>query len=192
MRIAYFRQISASPLVELHRWTESDMYFFDRWAHHLAAGDWLQRTSLHPLLDWHRSLAQRWLALHPEAAAGLEDPVGTVYDRWLGGQTYHQEPLYAYLLALTYRVVGDDPRWVFGAQMMLGVGTVVLTWWVTRRHFGTVAAALAALFVTLCGGLVYFEATLLRETLIAFCAIALVDLTDRAYARPTLVRWLAV
>ena len=78
-RAVYFREIAASPLVDLHRWQESDMYFFDQWARHLAAGDWLQRVSLHPLLDWHRSLVEHWLALHPEASPGGEDPVGGVH-----------------------------------------------------------------------------------------------------------------
>lgn len=191
LRLVLVAELRDTPLLALHEWRESDMHFFDAWARHLAAGDWLQRTPLHPFLDWHRELVEAYLAAHPGAAAGLADPVADVYARWAGGPVFHQEPLYAYLVAATY-ALGGAPHWVFAWQLAAGVATVWCAGLVARRAFGATAGILAAALVALCGALAYYELTLLREPLIAFAGVALVLLVDRARERPTLARWLAV
>lgn len=177
-----------TPLLALHEWVPSDMHFFDAWAQHLASGDWVQREPLHPFLDWHRRLVAAYLAKHPEAGEGLADPVGAIYARWTGGATFHQEPLYAYLVATTY-ALGGDARWVFAWQLMVGVATVLCTGLVARRAFGSAAAVVAATLVALCGVLAHYELTLLREPLIAFAGIGLVLLVDQARRWPSAGRW---
>ena len=54
-----------------------------------------------------------------------------------GGLTFYQEPLYAYLMAVTYKIFGGDHRWVaFSGSSVLGVLTNVLIYLLARRMFG--------------------------------------------------------
>src|SRR5207245_2049728 len=43
VRAGYYAELSRGPLIAAHRWAESDMSFFDRWAHEIVAGDWQDR-----------------------------------------------------------------------------------------------------------------------------------------------------
>ena len=56
------------------------------------------------------------------------DPDALLWSRWTGSPQFYQDPLYAYLIGLTYRVIGDDVRFVFAWQMGLGVMSTVLIW----------------------------------------------------------------
>ena len=92
-------------------------------------------------------------------------------------------PLYSYLVGLTYRVIGDDVRFVFGWQMGLGVMSTVLIWLLARRFFGDLVGACAGALAVLCGPLVYYELFLLRESTIVFAGLGVVWLADRALTR---------
>jgi hypothetical protein len=181
-RVVYFVQLSAGPHVHQHRWDQSDMHFFDEWGRRLAGGDWLGREPLHPRHAWQLELARAQLAARPGLAAALGSRPGepadaaaaALVDRWYGGTTYHQEPLYAWLVGLTYAALGPDVRFVLAWQLVIGVLANALVWLVARRIFGGLVAALAGGLALLCGTLLYFEMQLLRESLLVASSLLLV------------------
>src|SRR5215471_11491924 len=200
VRGAYYAELSGGPCLWAHRWTESDNAFFDRWAKEIAAGDWLTNQELHPIVSWNYAIAKIYFARHPDKAAQLlppgaapgdeATPTAALWNRWFGGKAFHQEPLYPYAIALTYRVLGEDVRWVFAWQMALGVATVLLLWDLARRYFGEIAGALAGVLVAIYAPLYYLELTLVRTTLLTFCSIAMLWLAERALARKSARTWL--
>jgi 4-amino-4-deoxy-L-arabinose transferase-like glycosyltransferase len=195
VRGIYFAQLAASPCIREHRWVTTDMSYFDRWAVQISAGDWLSREIRPPMHPWHRAIATEFFRRHPDAAGTVTDPneaVTGLWDRWCGGGRFYQEPLYAYLVALTYAMTGPDVRWVFFWQMALGVASVALIWAITRRAFGADAAAAAAALAALCGPLVFYDLVLLRETAVIFMGLLVVWLAGRALERASAASWLAV
>jgi 4-amino-4-deoxy-L-arabinose transferase-like glycosyltransferase len=199
VRAAYLVELTDGPLLAQHLWEESDMWFFDRWARDIEGGDWLSDRPLHPLHSWYRELAAAYFASHPEAAEALArdpataaDPAQALWNRWLGGKTFHQEPLYPYLVALTYTVAGPDVRAVFVWQMMLGVATTVLVTVLTQRWFGHLAGAVAGALAVLLAPFVMYDVVLLRTTATTFAALALVALLEWALPRPGWRSWLVI
>ncbi len=196
VRGVYFVQVSASPVINLQRWDQTDMNYFDAWGRQIARGDWLSASMSPPLHDWHRQIADAYLATHPDERARLAaqasppdastDVDALLWAGWTGGHRFYQDPLYPYLVALTYRLVGDDVRFVFAWQLLAGVLSNVLIWLLARRFFGDTVAACAAALAVLCGPLVYYELLLLRETTIVFIGLASIWLADRAM---TTGRW---
>ena len=180
-RAAYFVELSASPYVAQHLWDQTDMSFFDEWGARLAAGDWLGRAALHPRHAWQLELARAELAARPALSEALgakpgeppESAAPALVDRWYGGATYHQEPLYPWLVGLTYAAAGRDVRHVFAWQLLVGVLANALVWLAARRAFGDLAAAVAAFLAVLCGTLLYFEMQLLRESLLVAASLLL-------------------
>lgn len=79
---------------------------------------------------------------------------------------------------------------MFAWQMLLGIGSCVLIYFVTGRCFGTAAAGVAGLLAALCSPLLYYELVLVRETLIVHTGLLVVLLTLRALERPNASRWL--
>ena len=98
---------------------------------------------------------------------------------WPGPEPFWQAPLYSYLLAGLYRLVG----WSWPAarllQAFVGAGTCVLVYALARRRvterWARVAFGIAALY----GPLIYFEGQLLRETLGTFLLALWAWLEDR-------------
>ena len=131
-RVACYRQLLDSPLAYQHRWDQSDMHFYDQWARDIAAGDWMRtRTASAACLAYGHGAV--YLAQHPGAAdrsnwlePGVASPEHKLWDDWYGQKRFHQEPLYPYLVAATYRLWGDDVRHVFAWQLLLGCATNVL------------------------------------------------------------------
>src|SRR5215471_5441249 len=182
VRAVYYAELSRGPCLWTHRWTESDNAFFDRWAKDIAGGDWLTDQALHPMVSWNYAIAKMHFTRHPEeAATGDEAARATaLWDRWYGGKTFHQEPLYAYSIALTYQLFGEDVRWVFLWQMALGVLVNLMLWDLARRYFGETAGALTAVMVIFFAPLYYLELTLVRTTLLTFLAVAMLYQSERA------------
>ncbi len=185
VRLLYFLQLAGGPGLYWHRFEQADTRFFHEWGQRIAAGDLLQRAPLHPFFGWHRDVARELFRQHPEALRALAGPDGTppaseedaarrLWDRWYGGPTFHQEPLYPYLVGLSYRLFGPDPRFVFAWQMVLGVLAVLLVFGIARRMFGELCGALAGVLLALCGPVFYYECLLLRDSAIVFFGLLLV------------------
>lgn len=182
-------EIASSPCAVQHRWVDTDMHFFDEWANKIAAGDVLSAQVGHPYLDWHARIAQRYFDEEPQVrarlAAGGADPARALWNEWYGGAQFHQEPLYPYLVAATYALVGPRPVAVFAWQVLLGACSVVLLGLLARHAFGALVGALSALLAALCAPLVFHELVLLRTTTIVFLSLLLAWLALRACERPT-------
>lgn len=197
VRVGYLVELWDGPCLAQHRWAESDMSFFDRWARDIVAGDWLSARPRHPVHDWHRDIAARYFAAHPgEAEALARDPhaggdaARALWNRWLGGAVFHQEPLYPYLVAATYAATGPDPRFVFAWQMLLGTASVVLVAVLARRWFGDLVGALAGALAVLFAPALLYDLVLLRTTTTTFAALGLTLLLDRALAAGRPRAWL--
>ena len=202
LRTMYFLQLSASPCLYQHRWKQTDMNFFDLWAQRIAAGDLLTNEALHPTHDWHKLVADEYFKLRPDQAnlllsqwhgPGASPPAAVLlWNRWFGQKTFHQEPLYPYMLAEFYKALGHDVRWVFLWQMLVSMGGNLLVYVLARRYFGDLVAVLAAALVVFCGPLLYYDMLLLRESMIGPAGLLLVYLTERARDRSTTRRWLVL
>lgn len=185
-RAGYFLQLNSTHLLQRHLWTESDMSFFDQWATIISKGNILSDTVLHPLHTWTNMVAEQYFRDHPEVYKQMKEQSGSdtlknppskiLWDQWYGGKQFHQEPLYAYFIALNYKLFGHDVRIVFLWQMILGVLTNLLIYLVARRYFGDFAATLSALLAVFCGPLIFYDLVLLRSSMTVFFGILLVYL----------------
>lgn len=183
----YFQQTKDTPARTIHTWEQSDMAFYDYCARHILSGDILCDTALQPYHVWHDMYAAGYFRSYPETAATYyskyTDSTGRI-DTLAAkqamiadthqGKVYYQEPLYAYLIALTYSIFGPDPLWVYLWQMLLGACSVLLVYLISSRYFGFTAGVLAALLVLLSGPVLVFDFTLLRTTLTTFLTLLLV------------------
>ena len=147
-----------------------------------------------PMHSWHRSVAAQYLSAHTDdrerlsqeaaTAGGDVTPEELLWNRWMGMPAFYQDPLYAYLIALTYRVAGPDPRHVIVWQLAVGmlVG-VILIWRLALRWLGHAVGLVAAALTLLNGPLVFYELLLLRDSLIVFAGLGSVWLINRAFRR---------
>ena len=192
-RVAYYASIDGGPCSRWHQWEDGDPNFFDLWGRRIAEGDWLTNGSVHPLHGWHKRVAYEHFLRHraeeAEGKAAGRDPARDLWNRWYGEKLFHQEPLYPYLIGVTYKIFGADPRAVYAWQLALGVLTNLLIWWIARRHFGDLAGAIAAGLALFCGPLQFYEMTLVRTSLTVFASLGLLALFERALDRGTWVRW---
>ncbi|MCK6693282.1 MAG: glycosyltransferase family 39 protein [Thermoanaerobaculia bacterium] len=195
IRVAQFNTVANGPLYGMYAWNESDNAFFDEWARALAAGDWLNRQPLHPYHGWHRDMADYYFQQHPEKLNAIltahpnRDSTFSagkiLWNEWYGGNTYHQEPLYAYALAFLYWLTGNGVYWMMLLQALLGIGSGYLLWDITRRHFGNTAALLTGLLYLFCGVILFQEALILRSTWSVFFTLLSIWTLDRALDRGT-------
>ncbi|RKG97194.1 glycosyltransferase family 39 protein [Corallococcus carmarthensis] len=184
LRLMVGMELSGGPLVRIPELVPaSDNAFFVTWSQHLAEEDWLQRQPLHPMPPWMRKVASQVMREHPDVPVRLGLAGDTSYDRpamgvrlwdhWLGGATYFQEPLYPYLLAVTRVVAGPGTWAVFAWQGLLGVAMLWLVYLVGRRLMGETVGVIAALLGLGYAPFIVHEFALLRDSLIVFATLAL-------------------
>jgi 4-amino-4-deoxy-L-arabinose transferase-like glycosyltransferase len=200
VRLILCLQVAAGPLPRLHDVVlASDNHFFDAWGRRVAAGDWLQAEPYHPMPDWMWDVARSALAQDPLLPAKLRLATGAgaapletqLWDRWLGGATWFQEPAYPYLVGLTYLLTGPEPWHVFAWQLALGVAGVWLVHRLARRLFSETAAAAAGVLAVLAPIPLFYEVTLLRDSVVAVATLALA-LAMHAAPRGGRLRWLGL
>lgn len=200
IRCIYYVTSKDSPIDYAHLWEESDMNFFDYWATEIAAGDWWNKKAPHPFHTWHKTLAEMHFKANPQDSTKYTEQasqlIGSdslmspgkalIYD-WYGGKTFHQEPLYAYLVALTYKITGQDVRHVFMWQLITGALSIVLIFLIGLHMSGLPAGIIGALLALLCGPFMFFDMVLLRTSLSGFITLALLytllKMTDEQKAR---------
>jgi hypothetical protein len=108
-------ELGATPFARLEQWRDSDIHVYDDWARTIAAGDWLSATVRVPMHSWHRGVARQYFEEHPDARASIEreaasqgrDPDELLWARWMHVPQFYQDPLYPYLVALTYRTLPE-------------------------------------------------------------------------------------
>ncbi len=96
--------------------------------------------------------------------------------QWLGQEVFYQEPLYAYLLGGTFALFGHSLVPVFLLQLLLGVGTAVMTTMLAYRGFfehprRDTITAVAGLLCALSTPLVFFELLTLKATVSVFLTV---------------------
>jgi 4-amino-4-deoxy-L-arabinose transferase-like glycosyltransferase len=112
-----------------------------------------------------------------------------LWNQWYGGKTFHQEPLYAYLLAIGFAVFGAGLGKVYLVQGLLGLAGIWLVYDLSRRLFSLRVAKVAAVLAVLYGPMVFYEATVLRSSWIAFSSLLLVWLASLAREKGKLWMW---
>ena len=75
-------------------------------------------------------------------------------------------PVYPAFVGVMYKVLGENPDRVFLVQAVIGVVTIVLTWLLARKLFGTRVAFAAAAVVAICPFAWQFEVRLYAESLV--------------------------
>jgi len=185
VRVVYFVELAPTPVASLHLYDQNDMNFFDQWAKVVASGDWLTDRSLHPLHTWHQSLLE-------SSSGSAKSGSPSSPENLFAGKTFHQEPLYPYLIGVTYKVFGENVKVVFLWQMALGLLSIILIYRLAARHFGQTTGLVAAMLAGLCGPMLFYEMVLLRCTLITFATLFLADQADLVFARESRLRWFAL
>jgi 4-amino-4-deoxy-L-arabinose transferase-like glycosyltransferase len=189
IRVVAWLEVRDGPLPWLHRWTESDMAFFDAWAQAIVAGDVLGRVTPRPYHSGHAGVAR---AAHEMLGTPgpFDDAVGrAMWARWLGEHTYYQEPLYAYGLAALFATAGHRVGAVVLAQAALGVATAGLVCALTTSFFGVAAGLAAGLLAALYGPGVFHESLFLRDGPVVFVAVATLAAVVAALRAPRPRGW---
>lgn len=100
--------------------------------------------------------------------SGLEQRIREFWDDWYGNKRFHQAPLYPYLIGLIFFVFGAKLSVLYLLQLLLGIGSVVLVYFITKKLLDESQALIAALLVAMSGTLLIYEMVLLRTSLIIF------------------------
>ncbi len=195
IRVSLFNTVANSSLYHLYKWQESDSFFFDEQARSLAAGDWLNRKPLHPYHGWHQEFAEYYFKQHPDklnqilaANPGRDStfvPGKVLWNEWYGGNTYHQEPFYAYTLAFLYTLTGNGIYWMMVLQALIGIISGVLLWLISRRFFGDTVAMSTGLLYAFCGTVLFQEALILRTSWSVFFTLLSIWVFQRALDQRT-------
>ncbi|HEY5999480.1 MAG TPA: glycosyltransferase family 39 protein [bacterium] len=109
---------------------------------------------------------------------------------WARGASFFTTPLYAYVLALLYRIAGDGLALARSLNVLLGVGTVALVFLAARRWVGRGAAVAAAALVGFCAAPVSYELFAEKTSLVLFLTALTFHQVGRASERGTPGRWL--
>jgi len=162
VRVIVGLEIHRSPIPELWRGAETDMWFFVAWAKLIVAGGWLTDDVLHPYFAWQR-------------------PIGTLgeWNAWYGGKTFHQAPLYPYLLAVVLGLSGAGLWAVYIVQSIGSALTAVLLAGIGRRLFSPAVGLVAGVAAAIYGPLVFYDFVALRTSLAVLGAAATVWLLIR-------------
>jgi 4-amino-4-deoxy-L-arabinose transferase-like glycosyltransferase len=123
------------------------------------------------------------------------DPL--MYDEWgwalAGGEAtvgvFFQDPLYAYLLAVVYSIVGHHHIPVVLIQLLLGTLVPLILYLATRHALGRPTAACAGVIAALYLPAIYYEGLILKTSLATFLVALWLALTASAIRRDKLVWW---
>jgi hypothetical protein len=169
VRLVHLQVAADTALFSLHRtFPESDMYMFDQWARHIAAGDWLGREVYHPLYQWQLAAA---------SPASWQRQYGLT-------AVFYKAPFYAYLIALLQRF-GDPMLPLAVLQILASAGSVALLFSITARVFGRKPAAGAALLLALYGPDVHYSVAMLRGPWIVLVSLLVTHQLLRLRERPS-------
>ncbi len=175
LRLAYVHEDTTVIGLDVSRLSQTDNYVFAQWARVIADGDVLCREQPHAYHLWTRDVApeSKWL-------------------EWYGGQQiYHQAPLYPYLVAGIYTLFDRQPQTTGYVQAVLGALTCWLTWLLTRRLVSPLAGLAAGLLLACMGSFYFYDAFILRDSLMALLTVLLAVTLSSAVQRGRGTDWLA-
>jgi tetratricopeptide (TPR) repeat protein len=108
---------------------------------------------------------------------------------WLGSQVFFQAPLYPYLLAAAYTVLGHRLPLVYLLQILLAVAGCWALYRAGREMADERTGLGAALLAAVCGPFLFYDAQLLKESLAVTATSFLLWALAAARSRPGLRRW---
>nr|MBN2277823.1 glycosyltransferase family 39 protein [candidate division Zixibacteria bacterium] len=94
------------------------------------------------------------------------------FTNFWGNQAFFRAPLYAYIVAFLYKIIGVTPSPVILLQCLLGIGTTTLTYFYARYLVGKKTAWISGIILAAWPTLVYFEGELMITTLAVFLFLA--------------------
>ncbi len=173
LRAIYALEIRGTAIPELWRGRQTDMAFFVSWGRLIAEGDWLTDRALHPYFSWQRA-------------------IGTVeeWNRWYGGKSFHQAPLYPYLLACLFRFVSNSVWSAYVVQTLGSALVVVMIAGISRRVFDPLTGLLAGLITAFQGTLLFYDFVALRASLTVLLLVSAVWFLRQASSGTSVWRWL--
>jgi 4-amino-4-deoxy-L-arabinose transferase-like glycosyltransferase len=167
IRVAYVIEDAEVLGLDVSRLDQTDNHVFAEWARTIADGDLLCLNQPHAYHHWTAEIAPegRWI-------------------EWYGGElTFHQAPLYPYMIAAVYALAGDEHVYVGLFQALLGALTCWLTLLIGQRVVSRRAGFIAGLLLALCGPYYFYDAFILRDGPMAFfvalSTLALVHAIER-------------
>jgi 4-amino-4-deoxy-L-arabinose transferase-like glycosyltransferase len=108
---------------------------------------------------------------------------------WLGQGAFEHSPLYAYFLALFYKIIGVNAALAAAFQLGLGACCCGLIYILARRFFSPLTAAMAGMAQAVYGLAFFHEGTLLTVVLIQVVNLLLLLTTYWASQKPDWKRW---
>ncbi len=158
VRLAFQLSFDDRVGIDFTHFPELDQNTFHVTAARIADGDVLLREVYHPYHWWYQRIA-------PEAE----------FLSWYpSSRTFHQSPLYAYVIAAVYTLAGgESPQAVLRLQAVLGALVAAIVFLLARRFAGPLAATFGGLFMALYGPAIFYDGVLLRATLITTLAALL-------------------
>ena len=148
VRMAYLTELAQEPQFLTPGPDQVDMAYFD---------------------DLARRLAQR-----VRDVAGLSDPGAPALNApWKQKTTEAlvRPPGYPLFVAAVYLVTGNSPVGLRAVQMCVGMGSVLLGWWLARRLLGRAAGLLMAVFMAGYWTLIVYEGELHAPVLAVFLSL---------------------
>jgi len=106
---------------------------------------------------------------------------------WLGGaRTFVMAPLYAYFLAIIYKIAGANFQIALIAQIIIGSASCVLAYCVAEKYLNRLTAAIAGVSCAVYPVFIFYDGTLLKENLMVFVSLLFVYLypAENFSARP--------
>lgn len=157
LRLWLLIELPNMPFSDLHKHPDLDMKFFDEWGDLIAKGDFLTDTVLHPYHNWHKDATDYIGAKSDEEGKAL-------WNHWYGEKTYHQEPLYAFILGIVKMGGGNGHLLMYLLQILSSLFSIWMIMWLGRHYFGAIAGISAGLLFTLYSPGVLFDMVLLRTS----------------------------
>ncbi len=109
-------------------------------------------------------------------------------DPHIQSSPFFRPPAYPYFMAGIYKTFGADPNNIRIAQMVLGILSSILMFFLARALFGTAAGLAGALFMAVYWSLLYAEAELNTPTLIVFLFLLLLTFLRFWISRMGIIR----
>lgn len=109
---------------------------------------------------------------------------------WLGSRVFFQAPLYPYLLAAVYTVLGHRLALVYLLQILFAVAGCWALYRAGREMEGERTGLAAALLAAVYGPFLFYDVQLLKESLAVTVTGFLLWALAAARSRPSLGRWL--
>lgn len=173
LRLLYVQQHHDILGLDVSQLTQTDNYVFATWAADIADGDWLCRDQPHAFHHWTKEVA-------PESR----------WDEWYGGRsTYHQAPLYPYVVATIYRFLGREHLMVGYVQALLGALTCWLTFVLASRTVSPRAGFFAGMLLACSAPFYFYDAFILRDGFMALMVVLATLALDAAVRSGRLLHW---